>query len=573
MELKDLHKELPLKSLFLNEPKPSLDQIKLNLDERLDFLSSGRWIIQRKKGHRATSDDQILAWFMYSSWYNSFPPRVLELGAGKATISLILSVLWPQAHFVGIEAYKESHQLAQKNIQLNRLDNILTPIFGDLRDPHILEKAMSTLDHINHHSNMYGQGQVPHMSSGFDLICGAPPFMPLGSGILPSDPQRVSGRFELKGGVEDYLTALARCLSPQLHSRGFILMDGQSHTRTVKALATHSNLSLLRRILVCPRPHRPVTYEIFEIGHADFHSINTESEVTTLYQRGSTGNQWSQAYQNIRHALGVQPSNIPWIFVPARLQSTRLKTKALLDIHGAPMISRVFENLSRHFHTKHLVITSDSAEIIMAAQSQLSTSIHECLITAPCDSGSQRVCLAYNQLADRIPSPWIINVQGDEPLLPMTSLEALMEALIHFERQGTYIVTLACPLATDSQQRQLELSQNALVKVCIGELIQPISVRPHHQHTQSWRRALFFTRQATGTHQHLGVYAFHRRILPLIAQKKRVLAELEDLEQLSWLEAGANIGVVCLNQRHPKGVDTPEDLVHTRNEYKQLLES
>ena len=79
-----------------------------------------------------------------------------------------------------------------------------------------------------------------------------------------------------------------------------------------------------------------------------------------------------------------------------------------------------------------------------------------------------------------------------------------------------------------------------------------------------WREALYFTREAIGTHQHIGVYALHTSMLPHLCAPRTPLALQEDLEQLTWLERGARIGVVCLAESHPPGIDTPQELAQAR---------
>jgi CMP-2-keto-3-deoxyoctulosonic acid synthetase len=56
--------------------------------------------------------------------------------------------------------------------------------------------------------------------------------------------------------------------------------------------------------------------------------------------------------------------------------------------------------------------------------------------------------------------------------------------------------------------------------------------------------------------------------LPLLATPRTPLSSQEDLEQLTWMERGARIGVVCLTKPHPPGVDTLGDLTRVRQLYK-----
>ena len=534
--------------------------ITLEGDERVDALCAGRWIIQRTRGHRATSDDQLLAWSLHRVWRSMLPPsQVLELGAGKGTVTLILSALWPDAKFVGVEAFASSYQLSIKNQILNDLEHRFKPQLGDLRDPQLIEHILSR----------YGM---------FDVVCGAPPFMPVGSGIMPQDEQRASGRFEIRGGLESYLEALSCCLKPHHESRGVLLMDGESAIRSRQAIRDRPELILLSVTTVCPRPEAPPTYEIFELAKRDAYRSAYIGELKDpilerLDLRTREGEHWSQDYQSIRSTLGFGKLMSPLIFIPVRLASSRLSEKALADLKGAPLITRVIENLLQGFKQERLIIASDDERILEASKhtNPPSESASRLMIDTPCHSGSQRVLRAFEVVASRPflkeEIPWIINVQGDEPMLPIESLYALIESLAHFERRGIKIVTLAAPLPLPISDAHQDRS---LVKVCLAELSPSINIVPVHSEVEFWRRALFFTREATGTHQHIGVYAFHHDVLKLIDHPRGKLATHEDLEQLTWLEQGEEIGVVCLRHSHPKGIDTQADLDEARKTFSTL---
>ena len=241
-------------------------------DETLDVLSRTLRIIQRKRGHRATSDDVILAGI--ASAQTTTPKRILDLGSGKGTVALLLLRRFPDATAVGIEAFPESHALAIRNAALNQLEARYTPRMGDLRDPLPLADMAS-----------------------FDLITGAPPFMPLGSGVLPQDPQRAAGRFELKGGIEGYAHTAAAACGPK--GRVVLLMDGRSAGRTENAFAA-AGLALHHRIAVHPRPGRPPVYWVFVGGHV------SEPGCTTHWaMRGSAGDAWSAEYGALRARLDL----------------------------------------------------------------------------------------------------------------------------------------------------------------------------------------------------------------------------------------------------------------------------
>lgn len=240
-------------------------------DETLDRLSRTLRILQRRRGHRATSDDVLLAWAATRARPDA--RRVLDLGTGKGTVALLIARRLPAARIVGVEAFPESHALAVRNAALNGLAARFEPRLGDLRDPAVLAGE-----------------------AAFDLVCGAPPFMPPGSGVQPRDAQRAAGRFELRGGIEAYAaTAAARLAEGGIAA---LLMDGGSRDRTARAIAD-SGLHLRGLIAVHPRPSRPPTYWIALAGHAPIAGPPIEA----LAMRLEAGEAWSPAYAAVRGAL------------------------------------------------------------------------------------------------------------------------------------------------------------------------------------------------------------------------------------------------------------------------------
>ncbi len=216
------------------------EDVPIHPDETLDRLTSEFSIIQKRKGHRVGSDDTLLAWAGTRACSEAV--RVLDLGSGKGTVALLLLQRLPRCTVIGVEALQVSHDLAVRNAQLNDLTDRWVPHLGDLREPSILA------------------GELP-----FDLITGAPPFMPVGSGVLPVDPQRMAGRFEVRGGVREYAASAARHLA--LAGKLVLLMDGLERSRLrAEAAIEESRLSLHSVTAVLPRPGRKPTYWILVAG-------------------------------------------------------------------------------------------------------------------------------------------------------------------------------------------------------------------------------------------------------------------------------------------------------------------
>lgn len=186
----------------LDPPGLSVDPAELSLDP----LTERRRVWQRRRGHRSATDDFLAAWSALEAAPDA--GRVLDLGCGHGTVTLLLSQVL-DARFDLVEAQAVSAELARRNLATNGLAARASVQRLDLRE----------LD--------------PEPT--YDLVTGTPPFMPLGSGILPKDPQRAAGRFELRGGIEAYLACAARALAPE--GRVSMLMDGAQDVRVRAAFA------------------------------------------------------------------------------------------------------------------------------------------------------------------------------------------------------------------------------------------------------------------------------------------------------------------------------------------------
>ncbi len=170
----------------------SWDRIQRRLEADLGEAISidaltGAWnIAQRVAGHRHSADDVLTAHYALRAVPDA--ELVLDLGTGIGTVGLmVLSRLSPTARLVGVEAQAMSFRLFLANIEGNGVDERVDARVGDLRD-FVDERR-------------------------FRLVTGSPPYFPLGTGVLPDDPQKVAARFEVRGDVTDYAAAAARHLA------------------------------------------------------------------------------------------------------------------------------------------------------------------------------------------------------------------------------------------------------------------------------------------------------------------------------------------------------------------------
>jgi 3-deoxy-manno-octulosonate cytidylyltransferase (CMP-KDO synthetase) len=229
--------------------------------------------------------------------------------------------------------------------------------------------------------------------------------------------------------------------------------------------------------------------------------------------------------------------------IPARHGSSRFPGKALAPLAGRPLIAHVVAQALRAQRVGVVLVATDHAGIAAAARAAGA----QVAMTRPDHpTGTDRIGEAIARRAESI----VLNVQGDEPLVPPDAIDRLVELLEAAPHAAAS--TLACPLAAGSAHH---LDPN-VVKVVIDAA----------------GRALYFSRAPIpGRHptagrpaapalRHVGVYGFRRAALERFLSRPPTPLELaEGLEQLRLLELGEVI-VVGIVESIPLGVDTPEDL-------------
>ena len=237
------------------------------------------------------------------------------------------------------------------------------------------------------------------------------------------------------------------------------------------------------------------------------------------------------------------------VVIPARLGSTRLPRKPLADIGGKPMVIRVAERAKQSL-AQSVVVATDSPEIQAACDEHRI----DCLLTsADHPTGTDRIAEVAQLL--KLPSnALIVNVQGDEPLIPPELINQVASTLAAHEECA--ISTVAVPIHNEA-----EINNPNVVKVVL---------------TRSGE-ALYFSRapipfirdpqvgQKTGHLRHLGIYAYRADFLQAYSRLEPAPPEqAEALEQLRALWNGYRIAVHTTLEAPPAGVDTAEDLERVR---------
>jgi tRNA1(Val) A37 N6-methylase TrmN6 len=195
-----------------------------------DALTGTFRVWQRRRGHRYSLDDVLTAYeALQLPFADGAPGRVLDLGCGIGSVLLAMAWGLPHSELTGVEAQGVSFALARRNVDRNDVAARVRLIRGDLRDLSLVPGRTGT---------------------AFPLVTGTPPYQPIGTATPSPDSQRTHARIEMRGGIEAYLEAGARALSPQGR---MVVCAGAGAASRVLAGARRAGLRPLRFRHAVPR--------------------------------------------------------------------------------------------------------------------------------------------------------------------------------------------------------------------------------------------------------------------------------------------------------------------------------
>lgn len=233
--------------------------------------------------------------------------------------------------------------------------------------------------------------------------------------------------------------------------------------------------------------------------------------------------------------------------IPARYASTRFPAKPLALLGGRPIIERVYRQVSKT--VDDVVVATDDERIYAAVEGFGGRAV---MTSASHRSGTDRCYEALCKVDGGFDA--VINVQGDEPFIQPSQIEAVKRC---FDNPSTDIATLVKPFTTEDGLAALENPNSP--KVVIDAQSHAIyfsrSVIPYLRgvEREKWLGMHTF-------YKHIGMYAFRADVLRQVTSLPQSPLELaESLEQLRWLENGYKIGV-GISEEETIGIDTPEDL-------------
>lgn len=238
--------------------------------------------------------------------------------------------------------------------------------------------------------------------------------------------------------------------------------------------------------------------------------------------------------------------------IPARYASTRLPGKPLVDIGGKPMVVHVMER-ARESGASRVIVATDHPEVKVAVEK---AGGEVCMTRADHQSGTERLA-EVTEICGFDDNEIIVNVQGDEPLIPPAIVRQVASNLAQSQAG---MATLAVPIR-DAEEA---FNPNAVKVVMDSQGYALYFSRA----TIPWDRERYAaSREQAGESllRHIGIYAYRAGFIRrYVSWAPCPLEKIELLEQLRVLWYGEKIHVAVAAAMPGAGVDTPEDLARVR---------
>jgi 3-deoxy-manno-octulosonate cytidylyltransferase (CMP-KDO synthetase) len=234
------------------------------------------------------------------------------------------------------------------------------------------------------------------------------------------------------------------------------------------------------------------------------------------------------------------------VVIPARLASSRLERKALADLGGKPMVIRVAER-SAQSAANRIIVATDAQEIESVCKA---ANLEVMMTREDHPSGTDRLAEVALQLG-LIDEAIVVNVQGDEPLIPVDLINQVANTL----QSKPHCAMATAAVAIHDQS---EIANPNAVKVVLSK---------NNEALYFSRSAIPFDRNHNSPiyYRHLGIYAYRTGFLKAFSNLAiSPLEQAESLEQLRALWHGYAIAVHITPESPPPGIDTQADLDRAR---------
>ncbi|OYU85082.1 MAG: 3-deoxy-manno-octulosonate cytidylyltransferase [Flavobacterium sp. BFFFF2] len=227
------------------------------------------------------------------------------------------------------------------------------------------------------------------------------------------------------------------------------------------------------------------------------------------------------------------------IVIPARLASTRLPEKPLVDILGKSLLQRTFEQCLLASPKEYIVVATDDLKISNHCEER---GIPVIMTSTDCLTGTDRVA----EVAQQIEANYYINVQGDEPVINPDDIRDMIQAAVQYPD-----CILNGYTAIDSEEDYRSLTIPKVVFKPNGDLLymsrSPIPGNKKNEFQKSWRQVC--------------IYGFPKSALEAFVSvtEKTPLENEEDIEVLRFLELDFTVKMLPMSN-DSIAVDTPEDI-------------
>lgn len=237
------------------------------------------------------------------------------------------------------------------------------------------------------------------------------------------------------------------------------------------------------------------------------------------------------------------------IVIPARMQSSRLPGKPLIDINGQTLIQRTYNQCAKAFPKERIYIATDDAKIENHCKAK---NMQVVMTSKNCLTGSDRVA----EVAEQIEADYYINVQGDEPLM---NPKDILDTECAIQKYKGEVINGYAKVSDELLYNSLSIPK--LVFRPDGRLLYmsrfPIPGNKAGSFETSWRQ--------------ICIYAYPKSALrDFVAHgKKTPLEAMEDLEILRFLELGYDVRMIPLSSESI-AVDMPEDVERVRLKLNEI---
>jgi 3-deoxy-manno-octulosonate cytidylyltransferase (CMP-KDO synthetase) len=249
------------------------------------------------------------------------------------------------------------------------------------------------------------------------------------------------------------------------------------------------------------------------------------------------------------------------VVIPARYASTRFPGKPLIDLGGKPMVVRVAERALQSSAAQVVVATDDER----IAEACAARGVNVAMTRSDHATGTDRLSevVAQLQLSD---DAIVVNVQGDEPLIPPEVISATATHLAKHPHAA--IATLVHPI-----HDLADVINPNVVKCVLDERGDALyfSRAPIPYARDDWRPIISVLPVDLPVYRHIGMYAYRAsflRAFPKLAVP--AIERFEALEQLRAMAHGFRIAVLRVNEPLPPGIDTPEDYERLKGRFAAL---